>query len=162
MNAIIASCKKYGVESTIIDKSRLDNTINKMFLKDDSIAKMIDLSFPRHPGKKLAIKFEIDTNPPLGSNLELQFLGFPLEHSIAAQDLSSSFAGKCHALLCRNYIKGRDWYDLAWYVTRKITPNFVFLQNALEQQGPWAHQKINATPTWLLETLQEKINTLDW
>ena len=40
-----------------------------MFLKDDSIGKIINLSFVHHPGRKLAIKFEIDTNPPLGSKM---------------------------------------------------------------------------------------------
>ena len=112
-----------------------------MFLKDDSIGKMIDLSFVHHPGKKLTIKFEIDTNPPQGSNIDIKFLEFPLNCSIVAQDLSSSFAGKCHALLCREYIKGRDWYDFAWYVAKRISPNFEFLEHALYQQGPWANQK---------------------
>jgi len=162
MDAIIATCKQYGVHPEITDKSRVNNTVKKMFLKDDSIGKIIDLSFVHHPGKKLAIKFEIDTNPPLGSHLDLKFLEFPLDYSIIAQDLSSSFAGKCHALLCREYIKGRDWYDFTWYVTKKVSPNFVFLTHALYQQGPWAKQKIIVTPEWFIEVMQEKIMSIDW
>ena len=162
MDAIIATCKQYGVHPEVTDKSRVNNTVKKMFLKDDSIGKIINLTFMHHPRKKLAIKFEIDTNPPPGSNLDVKFLEFPLDYSVIAQDLSSSFAGKCHALLCREYIKGRDWYDFTWYVAKKIVPNFVFLESALYQQGPWANQKITVTPTWFIEAMQQKIESIDW
>ena len=162
IDAISATCKQYGVRPDIVDKSRVNNTIKKMFLKDNSIGKIINLSFVHYPEKKLAIKFEIDTNPPLGSNLEIKFLEFPLDYSIVAQDLGSSFAGKCHALLCREYIKGRDWYDFAWYVAKRVVPNFIFLSNALYQQGPWAKQENTVTPEWFIETMQKKINSIDW
>ena len=86
MDAIIATCKQHGVHPEITDKSRVNKTVKKMFLKDDSIGKIIDLSFVHHPGKKLAIKFEIDTNPPLGSHVDVKFIEFPLDYSIIAQD----------------------------------------------------------------------------
>ncbi|OGT64923.1 MAG: hypothetical protein A3J38_05030 [Gammaproteobacteria bacterium RIFCSPHIGHO2_12_FULL_45_9] len=162
MDAIVATCKQYGVHPEIIDKSRVHSAVKKMFLKDDSIGKMMNLSFIHHPGRKLSIKFEIDTNPPLGSHVDIKFLEFPLDYSIIAQDLSSSFAGKCHALLCRQYIKGRDWYDFTWYVAKKISPNFTFLGHALDQQGPWSHQKNVVTPLWFVEVMQQKIQSIDW
>jgi len=34
-------------------------------------------------------------------------------------DPASLFAGKIHALLCREYLKGRDWYDFVWYTSRR-------------------------------------------
>jgi hypothetical protein len=89
-------------------------------------------------------------------------LEFPLDYSIIAQDLSSSFAGKCHALLCRGYIKGRDWYDFTWYIAKKISPNFVFLSHALYQQGPWANQKNIVTPAWFIGSMEQKIKSIDW
>lgn len=162
IEAIISTCKQFGVHPEVTDKTRANNAIKKMFLKDGSIGKMIDLTFTHHPQRKLTIKFEIDTNPPLGSHLELKFLEFPLDYSIITQDLSSSFAGKCHALLCREYLKGRDWYDFAWYVSRKTSPNFVFLQHALHQQGSWANQEIKITPAWFIEMMKQKIERIDW
>lgn len=162
MDALIATCKQYGVHPEVTDKSRVNKTIKKMFLKDDSIGKMIDLSFVHHPKRKLMIKFEIDINPPLGSNFDVKFIEFPLDYSIMAQDLKSSFAGKCHALLCRDYVKGRDWYDFNWYVARKISPNFIFLKNALYQQGPWANQKINVSLSWFIKAMREKIKNINW
>jgi predicted nucleotidyltransferase component of viral defense system len=162
IKAISIACKQYGVHPDILDKSQADNAVKKMFLKDDSIGKILNLSFAHHPGKKLLIKLEIDTNPPLGSHFELKFVEFPLDYSIVTQDLSSSFAGKCHALLCRNYVKGRDWYDLTWYVARKIQPNFTLLQNALIQCGPWMNQKIEVDMTWFYKHMENKIQQIDW
>ncbi len=162
VDSIVATCKQYGVHPEITDKSRVSSAVKKMFLKDSSIGKIIDLSFIHHPERKLMIKFEIDTNPPLGSNLDVKFLEFPLDYSVVAQDLCSSFAGKCHALLCREYIKGRDWYDFTWYVARKISPNFVFLEHALRQQGPWVNQKNNVTPAWFVDVMEKKIKSIDW
>lgn len=162
IDAIISTCKEYGIQPKITDKSRVDNTVKKMFLKDDSIGKIIDLAFIHHPGKKLKIKFEIDTNPPLGSILDMKYLEFPIDYSVVAQDLSSSFAGKCHALLCREYVKGRDWYDFSWYIAKKTSPNFIFLSNALDQQGPWSRQKNRITVAWFMNTMKQKIESLDW
>lgn len=160
--AIAAACEQFSVKSEVVDKSKANNTVKKMFLKTDSIGKLINLSFPHHPGKKLMIKLEIDTNPPAGSNNEIKFLEFPLDYSIMTQDLSSSFAGKCHALLCRDYIKGRDWYDFSWYVAKKIIPNFTFLGNALYQQGPWANHVNKITAAWFIDAMQKKINQINW
>ena len=78
------------------------------------------------------------------------------------QDLSSNFAGKSHALLCREYIKGRDWYDFIWYVSNEIPINFTFLSKAINQQGPWLGQEIDVNPDWYLTALKEKIYTIDW
>lgn len=162
MDAIVETCKQFGLYPEITDKSRANTAVKKMFLKNDSIGKIIDLTFAHNPRRKLTIKFEIDTNPPVGSQSDLKFLEFPLDYSIMAQDLSSGFAGKCHALLCRTYIKGRDWYDFSWYVSKRISPNLTFFGHTIDQQGPWANQKIIVTPAWFLEVMQQKIKTVDW
>ncbi|MBK7599829.1 MAG: nucleotidyl transferase AbiEii/AbiGii toxin family protein [Acidobacteria bacterium] len=50
-------------------------------------------------------------------------------------DLPSLMAGKLHAILARKYAKGRDWYDLVWYLSQRspVEPNVELLQNALDQ-----------------------------
>lgn len=111
---------------------------------------------------QLRIKLEIDTNPPQGSTFELKYLDFPLPYSIKTQDLPSLFAGKCHALLCRNYVKGRDWYDFIWYVARQTRINFTLLKNAIFQAGPWKDQNIDVTPEWFVQQLATKISAMDW
>ena len=152
----------FDIHPEIIDRSKADQSIKKLFLKDNSIGKIIKLTFPAHSQKKFLIKFEIDTNPPSGSTSEIKFLEFPLDYSITSQDLSSNFSGKCHALLCRAYMKGRDWFDFSWYVANKISPNFKFLESAILQQGPWQNQKIQVTKKWLTDELANKIKSIDW
>jgi hypothetical protein len=111
---------------------------------------------------KLRIKLEIDTNPPAGSSYNTAYLNFPRVSPVTVQTLQSGFATKLHALLCRVYVKGRDWYDFVWYVSRWIEPNFELLTNALIQQGQWAGQELKATPKWICRQLREKINEIDW
>jgi hypothetical protein len=76
--------------------------------------------------------------------------------------MESGFALKLHALLCRPYIKGRDWFDFVWYVARKTRPDLELLGKALEQQGPWAGQAMTVTMAWVRETLENVILSIDW
>lgn len=78
------------------------------------------------------------------------------------QDLPSNFALKLHALLCRPYLKGRDWYDFNWYIKRQVAPNLPHLEAALNQYGPWSGQNPSVTAQWVGARLDEKINTIDW
>jgi predicted nucleotidyltransferase component of viral defense system len=152
----------YGYSLEITNKTKLDKAVKTAFLKADSKGGLLIIKDLRSNRPKLQIKLEIDTNPPAGSKYELKFLDFPLAYSVQSQDLSSLFASKCHALLCRPYTKGRDWYDFSWYVKRKAVINFEFLNNAIHQLGPWQGQAISITPTWFEKNLKEKINNTDW
>ena len=152
----------YGYKLEIGDRHKLEKTVKIAFLKADSIGGMLIIKDSRTNRIKLKIKLEIDTNPPQGSLYELKYLDFPLPYSVKTQDLSSLFAGKCHALLCRDYIKGRDWYDFIWYISRQTPINFNLLKNAIFQAGPWQSQNLDVTQEWFLHELTNKINTIDW
>jgi predicted nucleotidyltransferase component of viral defense system len=162
IKAITHTFQLYGIKPEVKDRSKASSTIQRLFLKDDSIGKTLDLNFQHNTQKKLLIKLEIDTNPPVGSTDELKYLDFPIDYAIIAQDLPSNFAGKCHALLCRPYEKGRDWFDFLWYISR-ITPlNLDFLQNAINQCGPWKNENISTTKNWVIGSLENKIRKTDW
>lgn len=154
----------YGLDFDVIDRSKADNAIKTAFLKDTSFGRVIILKHLRSPSDKqtIQIKLEIDTNPPSGSVFQTQYLDFPYPFSIVTQDLPSLFASKCHALLCRRYIKGRDWFDFLWYVSKKVTPNYVHLQAALQQMGPWMNSEIIVSKSWLIDALNTKIEAIDW
>jgi len=161
-DAIEKRCEMFGVHPELKDKSKVDNVVKKMFFKDNSIGKILNLNFHHHPEKKLMIKLEIDVEPPAGSIFETRFLDFPIDYAVDVQDLESNFANKLHAILCRKFEKGRDWYDLLWYATQKARPNLILLSNAINQQGPWAGEAIQVTSPWLIETLENKIQTVNW
>ncbi len=96
---------------------------------------MRDTGLSPYKEQLLSIKIDIDTNPPSGAGFKPQIINkyFPL--SFMFYDLPSLLAGKIHALLSRNYTKGRDYFDLCWYLSRwkNSVPNINFLTNALKQ-----------------------------
>ena len=164
LNRVLADCTETGIDFELLDKSSTDSAVKKAFLKTDSVGKLllIDLPHSRYLKQKIKIKLEIDIHPPAGSAFETHYLAFPVMTALTTQDMPSAFASKTHALLCRTYIKGRDWYDFLWYVNRNIRPNLKLLTNAVDQVGPWEGQSIDITPKWLIEKLRETILTIDW
>ena len=157
-------CAGEGLEFESVDREPCETAVRKAFLKTDSIGSLLtfQLPFGRHRTRKIRVKLEVDTNPPYGSSIETAYLMFPRPEPLTVQTLESSFALKLHALLCRTYVKGRDWYDFLWYVARKTRPDLPLLANALEQQGPWAGSSPDVTHTWLTENLKTKIDAIDW
>lgn len=156
-----------GVQAEVVDKSKVDSTVKKAFLKSDSIVKLVNLRFWSNIGslqtpRKLRIKIEVDTHPPAGARYVSQPLAFPFPASVTNFDLPSSFAGKMHALLCRGYVKGRDWYDFIWYVGSNTELNHDLLSAALDQQGKWAGRHVRTSDKWVREELKNVIADLDW
>jgi hypothetical protein len=94
--------------------------------------------------------------------MEIKYVDFPFISSVTLQDKPSLFAGKLHALLCREYVKGRDWYDFLWYTSQDIGINYDFLSSALRQQGPWKNKDIRVDLKWCLEHLEKKVSSVDW
>lgn len=154
---------EYGIEAEALPRGRLDKAVQTAVIKDRSVVSQLTLSFYRgHPGRKLRVKLEIDVDPPDGSMWTYSYLDFPADFEVCHQDLPSNFALKIHALLCREFVKGRDWYDFNWYVKQGVSPNLLLLSNALMQAGPWAGQNIGVDMQWLKVALAEKIDGIDW
>ena len=85
--------------------------------------------------QKFSVKIEIDTNPPAGAGLKTEIVNKYFPIAFLCHDLASLFSGKLIALLARRYTKGRDFFDLGWYLSRwrDLTPNLALLQNGLKQ-----------------------------
>lgn len=163
LKKLLAYFEEFGLKSEIIDKSRMDQNLRRAVLNDNSVANQLNLSFFRgNENKKYKIKLEIDVHPPEGTNFEYTYLDFPTDFEVCHQDLGSNFSLKIHALLCRPYLKGRDWYDFSWYVKQKVHPNLTLLKSALYQFGPWKDQNITMDNDWVKNALLEKISLIDW
>jgi len=164
LEAVGELCRQEGIHFELLDRSELEGSVRKAFLKTDSIGKVVllDLPYSRDARRKIRIKLEIDTNPPEGSAFQTAFIGFPVTAAITVQSLESAFGTKSHALLCRRYIKGRDWHDLLWFISRQVAPDLLLLQNAIDQQGSWAGQHQVVTPEWYIESLRARIDAVDW
>jgi predicted nucleotidyltransferase component of viral defense system len=164
LESVRKDCAQEGIPFEVQDKSQAGTAVQKAFLKTDSIGKILvlDLPFERYQARKIRIKLEIDTNPPAGSTFTTNYITFPVTAPMTTQSLESGFALKLHALLCRSYVKGRDWYDFVWYAARKTRPDLDLLRHALHQQGPWAGQQITVTMRWVQENMETAIRRIGW
>ncbi|MFD1767200.1 nucleotidyl transferase AbiEii/AbiGii toxin family protein [Sphingorhabdus buctiana] len=164
LSGLIQVAAEFGVKLDAQPPAKMDKAIHAALIKNDSIANQLDLSFAGQDRRKaIRIKLEIDVNPPLGTDEATSFLDFPLDYEVRHQDLPSNFALKIHALLCRGFLKGRDWFDFSWYVSRDIAPNLLLLRNALVQAGPWkGDETIPVDIAWLKAALSDAITKIDW
>lgn len=114
-----------------------------------------------HADEVLSVKVEMDTNPPAGAETETRIVRRFVMLNLHHYDRASLLAGKLHAVLTRKYTKGRDLYDLTWYLSDPSwpEPNLVLLNNALHQtgwEGPMA-----TTENWR-ELVAAKLVQVDW
>jgi predicted nucleotidyltransferase component of viral defense system len=111
----------------------------------------------------IKIKIEVDTQPPMGFRTEEILLLRPYSFYVKSYLLPDLFAGKIHALLFRkwkNRVKGRDWYDMDWYIRKGTSINLTHLRIRAIESGDW-DSSIQLDRIKLLELLQEKIRTTD-
>lgn len=121
------------------------------------LAILNSLGISSHPGEKLMIKIEIDTNPPPGGETESHIIQGPFLFMLRAYNLASIFAGKLHAILFSKYTKARDYYDLFWLLSRKIQLNLLLFKNAVSQ----TEVKEIETSLWK-KLLKQKLTSLDF
>ncbi|MFH0946645.1 MAG: nucleotidyl transferase AbiEii/AbiGii toxin family protein [Planctomycetota bacterium] len=164
LDAVAKELAAYGYGLEIDDRSQAERAVRMAFLKDDSVGKLLHLAYRPTTGasRKVRVKLEVDANPPPGASFETNYLDFPFPSAICVFDLESLFAGKVHALLCREYLKGRDWYDFVWYTARRTRPNYELLAAALTQLGPWQGQRLRVDQSWCRDQLRARILETDW
>jgi len=119
----------------IVVKKKSERTVAHAFFRFRGIPR--EVGWTRDPAQALSIKLEIDLRPPRGAIVETTLVHRFFPVSLRHYDLPSLFAGKLLALLARRWAKGRDWFDLVWYLTEHVglEPNLVLLRDALEQTG---------------------------
>jgi hypothetical protein len=108
-------------------------TVHSAFIRFSGL--LYELKLTPHQDETLAVKLEVDTNPPVGATLETSLIRRHVLLNLQHHDRASLLAGKLHAILQRPYQKGRDLYDLIWYLSDKgwPDPNLVLLNQALAQ-----------------------------
>ncbi len=116
-----------------------------------------------HRDRKIKIKLEVDTDPPIDFQTETRYLLNPIPFSVRAYSLPCLFAGKMHALLFRTWarrVKGRDWYDWVWYVAKGVPLDLKHLSARMRQTGDWAGQE-TLSEDRLRDLLGTAIDALD-
>ena len=111
----------------------------------------------------IKIKIEVDTEPPLGFETEEKLLLKPFSFYVKCFSLPDLFAGKMHALLFRKWkqrVKGRDWYDMEWYVKKGVRLNLDHFLVRARDSGDWKEETI--TKSQFMQLLQDKIATISF
>lgn len=100
-------------------------TINVKFSEVMKEMGLSDLS-----DQKLKIKFEIDPAPRKNIRYESkQVFAYGKSFNIISNNLETLFAQKIMAIVFRPYQKGRDFYDLVWFLAQKnIEPSYEILK----------------------------------
>ncbi|PKR82331.1 hypothetical protein CW751_00890 [Brumimicrobium salinarum] len=168
-NSIIDEFESLGMTVTINEKKKTNHTaIDSAFLKSETLLKEIVLEdlisqTGVKSNKSVKIKFEIDRNPPLDFHTEEKLLIRPFSFYVKCFDRPSLFAGKLHALLYRkwkNRVKGRDWYDLEWYIKKGIALDVNHFCSRAKESGDWLENTITSED--IRELLIEKIDAVSF
>jgi hypothetical protein len=145
----------YGVELRVNEQ----RTVHSAWVRFRGLSYELGLS--PHRDQVLAVKIEVDSRPPEGAGLATTVIRRYVTLQLQHHDRASLFAGKLHAILQRPYVKGRDVYDLLWYLGDPgwPAPNLVLLNNALRQTG-WEHEPL-AEDTWR-EAVRVRLTSVSW
>lgn len=150
--AIVTEFEALGMQVSIKEKVKTNqNNIDSAFLKSDTIWKelLLEGMIPQagiNIRPVIKIKLEVDTKPPLGFETEEKLLLKPFSFYVKCFTLPDLFAGKMHALLFRKWktrVKGRDWYDMEWYIKKGVPLNLKHLLIRAQDNGDWTEKTMS-------------------
>ncbi len=114
-----------------------------------------------------SLRVKIDTEKTqfaLAPETETLYGSFPFQYPVRICRLSSSFAGKMDAIIHRQWgakrVKGRDWYDLLWYLRKGTELNLHWLEKRLKAKGTLASDE-QLSPELLGELYEKRAATVD-
>jgi predicted nucleotidyltransferase component of viral defense system len=169
LDGIVNEFSALGMEVTIKEKIKTKQTnIDSAFLKSDTVWKELVLeNIISQAGigirPSIQIKIEVDTQPPLGFETEEKLLLKPFSFYVKCFKLPDLFAGKMHALLFRKWkqrVKGRDWYDMEWYVKKNVPVHLNHFLVRARNSGDWGEKTINQKK--FMQLLSDKISTVSF
>jgi len=152
--------RDFSAEAYVLDvKLNEKRVVNSAFIRFRGL--LYELGLSGHESEVLAIKIEIDTNPPPQAGLMTTSLRKYVPLNLQHHDPATLLAGKLHAILQREYLKGRDIYDLWWYLTQPDwpDPNLAHLNQNLRQSG-WSGEPLS--PTNWRSVVQERLWLISW
>lgn len=160
----------FGFEMEVeVKKKNIETSVQSAFLKMNTIQLYIAIGDEQKSKKinhneKIQIKIEIDTDPPPEYRVQNQLVLNPVSFYVLTLHKSDLFAGKTHAALYRAWkgrVKGRDWYDIIWYITNKIPLSLTYLASCMRQAGNLkVGEELSAS--YVQKLLHERIDAIDW
>lgn len=167
LGAIETEFESLGMKVSVNEKKKTKHTnVDSAFLKSETIWRELVLeSVIPQSGlssvPSLKIKLEVDTEPPLGFETEEKLLLKPFSFYVKCFTAPDLFAGKMHALLFRKWqkrVKGRDWYDLEWYIRKGIPLHLDHFLIRAKESSDW--KKPIITETEFIDLVFNKIDNV--
>lgn len=170
LKSVETHIQSYGFDITIQKKDKTQTTaILSAFLKAGTLQNFIRIGVGDgekkrvHIEKDIKIKIEIDTDPPAGFSTEMVEMHTPGLYYVRSYARPDLFAGKMSAVLARAWkgrTKGRDWYDLIWYIAKKIPLHLAHLELRLKQTG-FIEPKVILSPEVFAGLYLDRVERLD-
>lgn len=160
----------FGLKVTVFEKEKSkDSGVRSAFLKGNTKEHILmfysdDVTSGIASNDTIKIKFEVDIFPPTGANFECIFKLLPAPYEITLYDMPSLFAGKLHAVICRAWksrVKGRDLYDLIFYISHRASINLPHLKARLVESKAWDADKELCVED-VKKLLIERFETIDF
>jgi predicted nucleotidyltransferase component of viral defense system len=169
MEALKKSLLSSEINLEFQDKCKAGNPIKKFFINDSDILSQLSRDIGNvMAGEKIKIKLELDVLPSDHQVFVQAQVQSAFSVTVKAHDLSTCMGQKIHAVLCRGHfygmdiIKGRDLYDLEWYLEKGIKPNVKNLKECLVRGGPWKDHKLTIDNAWIVNAIQTSVETKDF
>ena len=169
--AIENEAAAYGLNLSVeMKKKAKDTAIKSAFLKGNTREHLLlfyddkGINGGISGNEAIKIKFEIDTRPPAGASFEKKYRLLPAPYEVNMYDEPSLFAGKLHAVICRNWknrVKGRDLYDYVFYMSKGAHVNLAHLRARLIDSG-FITENDACELEDVKKMLMNKFNTIDY
>jgi len=157
--AVVEEFKLAGKDVEIKMKHKgQPSAIESAFLKETS--DVFDIGFTTE--KRLKVKIEVDIDPPPKFSTEMKTVTSPRTFWARSYTLPDLFAGKVSAALFRKWkrrIKGRDWYDVAWYIAKRVPLDLTHLVERAKESAPKADV---STPEKVIAAFDARIDAIDF
>lgn len=125
--------KKLESQGFEIDvRTKTTENIHIIFFKFRNVLR--EFGFDVQKNEKILVKFEIDFNPSKNIHIETKFAdSFNERFPMLVNTRETLFAQKIMAIIFRPYQKGRDFYDLVWFLSQKnVEPDYeIFKEKGL-------------------------------
>lgn len=162
----------YGLDMEVSQKQKNGDVVDvqSAFVKGNTLMLLMNF-YPSTEevnkvigNKKIKVKFEVDIDNPSGGIVETKYRLQPSPYQVSLFDETTLFAGKIHAIICREYnnrIKGRDFYDYLFYCSKKTKINIVYLENKLKNSGK-IQTDIKLNINLVKKLLKDRFETIDY
>jgi predicted nucleotidyltransferase component of viral defense system len=169
--AIKKELEGFGFQMSVSEKEKgTESQIESAFIKGNTIRNLLAISIPEsytakiQKNKQLKVKLEVDVDPPGNAEYDVETLLTPIPFQVKLFSKPDLFAGKLHAVICRQWktrVKGRDLYDFLWYLGNNIPCRLKHLQSRMVQTGHWSADR-ELSHDDVLEMLKTRFKSINF